>query len=80
MFFMSSRRLLYGKKCCSWDRWWGLGRDQLRSYWLKVYEVEAVPFICRTEISLTYEENDGKLEIGEATIASNRVSCGGSLD
>ena len=45
-----------------------------------MHEVMAVPFICRTEISLTYEENDGKHEIGKATGASNRVSCGGSLD
>jgi hypothetical protein len=69
--FMSSRRLLYGKEC------WRLGGDKLRSYWFKEYEVIAVPFICCTVISLTYEENDGKTEIGMATGASNRVSCGG---
>ena len=77
---MSSRRLLYGKKCCSWDICWRLGGDKLRSYWFKVYEVMAVPFICRAEISRTYEENDGRPEIGKATGASNRVSCVGSLD
>jgi hypothetical protein len=78
--FMSSRRLLYGKKCCSCVRCWRLGGDKLRSYWFKVYEVMAVPFICCTEISLTCEENDGKPERGKATGASNRVFCGGSLD
>jgi hypothetical protein len=68
---MSSRRLLYGKKFCSCDRCWRLGGDKLQSYWFKVYEVTAVPFICHTGISLTYEENDGKPEIGKATGASN---------
>jgi hypothetical protein len=68
---MSSRRLLYGKKFCSWDRRWRLGGDKLQSYWFKVYEVMAVPFISHTEISVTYEENDGKPETGKATGASN---------
>ena len=40
----------------------------------------AVPFIYGTEISLTYEKNGGKPEMGKATGASNRVPCQGSLD
>jgi hypothetical protein len=76
---MSSRRLLHGDKCCSWDRCWQLG-EKLRSRWFKVYKDTALTFICRTEISLIYEESDGKPEIGKATGASSRVSCGGQPD
>ena len=51
---MISRRLLYVKKCYSWDMCvCGWGEKYLRSHWFKVYEVMAVPFICRTEISLS---------------------------
>jgi hypothetical protein len=60
VFMGGNTRLFYGKKCCSWNRCWRLGGDKLRSYWFKVYKVMAVQFISRTEIFLTYEENDGK--------------------
>jgi hypothetical protein len=74
---VSGGSLLYGRKDFSWIDVWVCTEqnyDVLGSRYT-IYGRWAVPFIYRIDISLTYVENDGNIEIRKASCASTRVSC-----